>query len=87
MSGCKAYLPRFEGEFPGIFGDIAGQLRNEYILTYTPTNTLKDGKFRKIKVTLQAPDGKPLKVVDEKGKELKVEVRAREGYNAPREVD
>ena len=87
MSGGKAYLPRFEGEFPGIFGDIAGQLRNEYILTYTPTNTLKDGKFRKIKVTLQAPDGKPLKVVDEKGKELKVEVRAREGYNAPREVD
>lgn len=87
MSGGKAYLPRFEGEFPGIFGDIAGQLRNEYILTYSPTNTLKDGKFRKIKVSLQAPDGKPLKVVDEKGKELKVEVRAREGYNAPREVD
>lgn len=87
MSGGKAYLPRFEGEFPGIFGDIAGQLRNEYILTYTPSNTVKDGKFRKIKVSLVASDGKPLKIVDEKRKELKYEVRARDGYNAPREVD
>jgi VWFA-related protein len=87
MSGGKAYLPRFEGEFPGIFGDIAGQLRNEYIITYTPTNTTKDGKFRKIKVSLVDSEGKPLKIVDEKRKELKYEVRAREGYNAPREVD
>jgi len=87
MSGGTAYLPRFEGEFPGIFGDIAGQLRNDYILSYNPSNTAKDGKFRKIKVSLVASDGKPLKIVDEKRKELKYEVRARDGYNAPREVD
>ncbi|MSO20733.1 MAG: VWA domain-containing protein [Acidobacteria bacterium] len=87
MSGGKAYLPRFEGEFPGIFGDISAALRNEYVLSYSPTNTSKDGKLRKIKVTLVDVDGKPLKIVDEKRKELKYEVRAREGYTAPREVD
>ena len=86
-SGGRAYFPRFEGEFPNIYGDIAGALRTEYVLTYTPTNAAHDGKFRKIKVELLEKDGKPLKITDQKGKEVKYEVRAREGYTAPRPVD
>ena len=86
-SGGRAYLPRFEGEFPGIFADIAAALRNEYVLSYSPTNTARDGKFRKIKVELVDANGKPLKITDPKGKEIKYEVRAREGYTAPRAVE
>jgi VWFA-related protein len=87
FSGGRAYFPRFHGEFPSIYGDIAGALRTEYVLSYSPTNTAHDGKFRKIKVELVDRDGKPLKITDEKGKEVKYEVRAREGYTAPRPVE
>lgn len=87
LSGGKSYFPRFEGQFPEIYNDIAASLRNEYNLSYTPTNNKRDGKFRKIKVELVAPDGQRLKVVDEKGKEIKYEIRVRKGYYAPRAVD
>lgn len=87
LSGGRAYFPRFEGEFAGIYGDIAASLRNEYTLSYRSTNPARDGKFRKIKAELVAPDGKPLKIVDQKGKEIKYEVQHREGYTAPRAVE
>jgi len=87
LSGGRAYFPRFEGKFPEIFNDISAALRNEYNISYTPTNTAHDGKFRKVKISLVDQDGKPLKVVDQKGKEIKYEVRAREGYYAPRAVE
>ena len=87
MSGGRAYFPRFEGQFPGFFNDISAALRNEYTLYYRSTNTARDGKFRKIKVELVGPDGKRLKVVDQKGKELKYELTHREGYSAPRPVE
>ena len=87
LSGGKSYFPRFEGQFPEIYRDIAASLRNEYNLSYTPTNRKRDGKFRKIKVELVAPGGQRLKVVDEKGKEIKYNIRVRKGYYAPREVD
>ena len=87
LSGGKSYFPRFEGQFPEIYNDIAASLRNEYNLSYTPTNKKRDGKFRKIKVELVGPEGQRLKVVDEKGKEIKYEIRVRKGYYAPRAVD
>jgi VWFA-related protein len=86
-SGGRAYFPRFEGEFPSIFADISAALRNEYVLSYSPTNAARDGKFRKIKVELLDAAGKPLKITDPKGKEIKYEIRAREGYTAPRAVE
>jgi VWFA-related protein len=88
FSGGKAYFPRFHGEFPNIYSDIAASLRTEYMLSYSPTNKARDGKFRKIKVELvDAADGKALKILDPKGKEIKFEIRAREGYTAPRAVE
>jgi hypothetical protein len=53
-------------------------------MTYTPTNEALDGKYRKIKVELLAPDGGPLTVLDQKGKKLKMQVYARQGYTAPK---
>jgi Ca-activated chloride channel homolog len=87
-SGGQAYFPRFLGEFPGIFRSISDALRTSYTLTYTPSNTAKDGKFRKIKVELVNPaTNEPLKVTDEKGKPMKYTILARAGYTAPREVE
>jgi len=87
LSGGRAYFPRFEGQFGEIYQDISASLRNEYNISYSPTNSAHDGKFRKLKVELLDADGKPLKLTDEKGKEIKYEIRAREGYYAPRPVE
>ncbi len=87
LTGGRFYNPRFEGELPGIFHDIAADIRNQYSLAYHPTNTKLDGTYRKLKVELQGPDGGPLKIRDQKGKDLKVIVYAREGYTAKHQVD
>ena len=87
LTGGRAYFPRFQGELPEIFHDIAADIRNQYSITYHPTNTKLDGTYRKLKVELQAPDGGPLKVRDQKGKEVKPIVYAREGYMAKHTVE
>src|SRR5581483_4258184 len=87
LTGGRAYFPRFEGELPEIFNSIGADIRNEYALAYPPTNTKLDGTYRKLKVEVVGPDGKPLKVRDEKGKEVKYQVIAREGYTAKHQVE
>lgn len=87
-TGGQSYFPRFYGEFPGIFRSIQDSLRNQYTLTYHPSNTARDGGYRRIKVELVNPaTGEPLRVVDEKGKPVKYDVIAKSGYKAPREVE
>ncbi|MCC6861719.1 MAG: VWA domain-containing protein [Bryobacterales bacterium] len=87
-TGGFAFFPRFYGEFPSIFGQISQALRNQYLLTYHPTNQVKDGKFRKIKVELVNPaNNEKLRIVDQKGKPIKYSIIAKNGYTAPREVE
>jgi Ca-activated chloride channel homolog len=87
-TGGMAFFPRFYGEFPSIFGSIQDSLRNQYSIGYEPANKAKDGKFRKIKVELVNPaTNEPLRVVDEKGKPIKYQIVAKNGYTAPREVE
>jgi VWFA-related protein len=83
MTGGRTWFPRFDGEIPSIMADVAGSLRNEYSLGYSPSNAKNDGKYRKIKVEVVAPDGGPLTVLDQKGKKRKFQVYARQGYTAP----
>jgi VWFA-related protein len=87
MTGGRAYFPRFQAEFGEIFHDIGDDIRHQYSLAYSPTNTKLDGTYRKLKVQVVAPDGGPLKVKDQKGKDVKIEVVAREGYTAKHTVD
>jgi VWFA-related protein len=84
MTGGYAWFPQFDGEIPGIFHSVAEFLRHQYSISYTTSNHSTDGKFRKIKVELVAPDGGPLEVHDQKGKKQKVVVYAREGYQGPK---
>jgi len=87
MTGGRAYFPRFQGEMPELFGDISNDIRNQYTLSYSPTNTKLDGTYRKLKVQVVAPDGGQLKVKDQKGKDVKIDVVARDGYTAKHTVD
>ena len=84
MTGGRSWLPRFDGEIPSIMQDVTQSLRNQYSMAYSPTNETLDGKYRKIKVELLAPDGGPLTVLDQKGKKVKFQVYARQGYTAPK---
>jgi VWFA-related protein len=52
------------------FQEIANELRTQYLIGYTPTNTKHDGAFRKIRVQVHNSDYK---------------VQARRGYYAPTE--
>ncbi|MGB6385788.1 MAG: VWA domain-containing protein [Terriglobales bacterium] len=87
LTGGRAYFPRFQGELPELFNEIGADIRNQYTISYHPTNAKLDGTYRKLKVELQAPDGGPLKVRDQKGKDVKYIVYAREGYTAKHTVE
>jgi VWFA-related protein len=87
MTGGRAYFPRFDAEYAEEFNDISGDIRNQYTLAYHPTNTKLDGTYRKLKVQVVAPDGNALKVKDQKGKDVKIEVVARDGYTAKHTVE
>jgi VWFA-related protein len=82
MTGGESFFPRFEGEMPDIFHEINNSIRNQYVLTYRPTNTRQDGTYRKIQVQLVDNEGNPLRMQDEKHKQLKYDVIARDGYRA-----
>jgi VWFA-related protein len=87
MTGGRAYFPRFQAEYGEDFQDIGNDIRNQYSLAYHPTNSKLDGTYRKLKVQVLAPDGGPLKVKDQKGKEQKIDIVSRDGYTAKHSVD
>ena len=82
MTGGLSFSPLFQGELPSDFAEINSSIRNQYVLTYRPTNPATDGSYRKIKVILVDNEGHPLAMQDEKGKPLKYSVIARDGYKA-----
>jgi VWFA-related protein len=54
-------------------GEIGRGLRAQYRLGYAPANKAKDGKFRRLRVSVNPPPGSP-----------KVEAWTKEGYYAPK---
>jgi VWFA-related protein len=87
MTGGLSFSPVFQGEMPDIFSQINDSIRNQYVLTYRPTNTRNDGSYRKVKVLLVDNEGHPLQMQDEKHKPLKYSVIARDGYRAKLPVE
>ena len=87
MTGGQSYFPIFQGALPDVFNSINASIRNQYVLSYRPTNTAQDGTYRKIKVELVDREGQPLKMVDEKNKQIKYSVIARDGYRARMPVE
>jgi VWFA-related protein len=67
-SGGLAYYPKELAEVDEIALTVAHEIRNQYIIAYTPTNPALDGTFRQIHVTVRGP-GSPI-------------VRTRTGYYA-----
>lgn len=87
MTGGLSFNPLFQGALPDIFATINDSIRNQYVLTYRPTNNKNDGSYRKVKVLLVDNEGHPLQMQDEKKKSLKYSVIARDGYKAKQAVE
>jgi Ca-activated chloride channel family protein len=49
-TGGRAFFPESLSELPQIANEIVRDLRTQYVLAYNPTNKLRDGSFRSIKV-------------------------------------
>ncbi|MFH1573752.1 MAG: VWA domain-containing protein [Acidobacteriota bacterium] len=73
MTGGRAFFPNNFNELDYYIDLIHAELRNQYVLGYVPTNMTHDGKWRKIRVQLEPPEGLP-----------KLIVHAKEGYYAPK---
>ena len=87
LTGGHWYAPRFMGELPEVFREVAQSIRNQFTISYKPSNNKQDGTYRKLKVELVGPDDKPLVIKDEKNKEVKYQIIARDGYTAKHEVE
>lgn len=46
-------------ELPGVCARIGTELRNQYLLGYSPVNTTEDGKYRPVTVLVKAPENMP----------------------------
>jgi VWFA-related protein len=88
LTGGEWYAPRFTSEFPEIFQAMGANIRNQYVLAYHPANAKLDGTYRKLKIeVINAETGGPLQVKDQKNKNVKYSVIARDGYTAKHEVE
>jgi VWFA-related protein len=70
-TGGRAFFPFKLHDLADAFGEIQGELRSQYSVSYKPEALLSNGQFRSIQIV--AGDSKKLRV------------RARKGYFAPKE--
>jgi len=54
-SGGETYYPKDVSEVDRIAHQVSRDIRNQYTIEYTPSNTAMDGSFRKIRVAVSAP--------------------------------
>jgi Ca-activated chloride channel family protein len=60
QTGGRQYQVDNLNELPDVAAKIGVELRNQYILGYSPKNLTRDGKYRKIQVKLVQPHGMPV---------------------------
>jgi len=72
MSGGRMFSVENSSELPEIMRRISNELRNQYAIGYRPSNLVRDGQWRRVKVKVSPPPELP-----------RVQVYARSGYYAP----
>ncbi|HET9527705.1 MAG TPA: VWA domain-containing protein [Pyrinomonadaceae bacterium] len=55
-TGGRAYFPRHEGDLRDAFTQIQRDLREQYLVAYSPRNKARDGSYRKIEIQLVNPE-------------------------------
>ena len=68
-SGGSSFSPEDIKDLSGVYDQITNELKSQYNMGYTSSNTVADGSWRRIQVLCTRPG---------------VDVRSRAGYYAPR---
>jgi Ca-activated chloride channel family protein len=55
-TGGRAYFPRSESELRTAFAQIQRELREQYLVAYSPSNKARDGSYRKIQIEVTDPE-------------------------------
>jgi len=71
LTGGRALFPASMKELEPMYSSIAKEIHGQYLLGYVPTNTARDGKWRKVEIKLKNPPSS------------RIQIRTREGYFAP----
>ena len=71
LTGGRAMFPGTMKELDPMYASIASEIQGQYVVGYVPTNTARDGKWRKVDIRLKRPQSD------------RIQLRAREGYFAP----
>lgn len=58
QTGGRAYFPRNERELRGAFAQIQTDLREQYLVAYSPTNKTRDGAYRRIQIEIIDPEAR-----------------------------
>ena len=56
QTGGRAYFPKHERDLNDAFAQIQKDLREQYLVAYSPTNKARDGSYRKIEIQVVNPD-------------------------------
>jgi VWFA-related protein len=74
QTGGRAFSASDPNDLPSVAVRIGIELRNQYVLAYSPKNRNRDGKYRKVEVKVSKPAGLP-----------DIKAHWRLGYYAPSE--
>ncbi|MDX6383500.1 MAG: hypothetical protein QOK48_1073 [Blastocatellia bacterium] len=55
-TGGRAYFPRNERELRDAFAQIERELREQYLIAYSPSNKARDGSYRRVTIEITNPD-------------------------------
>jgi Ca-activated chloride channel family protein len=56
QTGGRAYFPRSESELRSAFAQIQRDLREQYLVAYSPGNKARDGSYRRIQIEVIDPE-------------------------------
>jgi len=72
QTGGRVFAATNSNDLPSVATRIGIELRNQYVLAYTPRNESRDGKYRHVEVKVTEPPGVP-----------NLKLHWRQGYYAP----
>jgi len=56
QTGGRAYFPHNERELRSAFAQIQRDLREQYLVAYSPSNKARDGSYRRIQIEVMSPE-------------------------------
>lgn len=55
-TGARIYLPMTMYDLSDAYAQVATELKSQYVINYVPTNSQRDGSFRRVKVKVLNPE-------------------------------